>query len=293
VSIGLRLEKTLKLSALPRMASFFHWVSACEPALWEEGTFEAAYESNAKGATEDVIEGEKAASVLREFMGSRARWKGTATQLLGELVAFVKRPVREAEASSAEAASRKDSQGQEQAAAKVREAREKAREILGPGWPKAPNALSGQLKRAGPALRKIGIAIEWPSRHGEEKTITIVNSAFESQGKRSSQASEPSQGETVSHDINIFTDEERDDRGAEGDDLRAERDDRRTLSVCSGTIPGDDCGTLSAREASPNKSLEGKETPTPTEAQDGRDDVFHPPSDDRPDEDSDWREDLI
>jgi hypothetical protein len=89
---------------------------------------------------------------------------------------------------------RRDSLGQEQAAAKVREAREKAREILSAGWPKAPNALSGQLKRAGPALRKIAIAIDWPSRHGEEKNITIVNS-FETQGRRSSQAS---QGETIS-----------------------------------------------------------------------------------------------
>ena len=151
------------------MAAFFHWVSACEPALWEAGTFGSAYEFNAKGATEDVIEGEKAASVLRQFMAFRARWQGTATELLAEMVAFVKRPVREAEASSAEATGRTDFLGYEQSAAKMREARERAREILGAGWPKAPNALSGQLKRAGPALRKIGIAIEWPSRHGEEK----------------------------------------------------------------------------------------------------------------------------
>ncbi len=246
VSVGLRREKTLKLPALPRMASFFRWVSACEPALWEAGTFEAAYESNAKGATEDVIEGEKSASVLRGFMGTRAGWKGTATQLLGELVAFVKRPVREAEAASAQAVGRRDSLGHEQAAAKVREARERAREILGAGWPKAPNALSGQLKRAGPALRKIGIAIDWPSRHGEEKNITIVNS-FESQGRRSSQAS---QAETISHDINVFADEERDDRRAEGDDLGAERDDHRPESTCGGTIQGDDRGTLSEGEAS-------------------------------------------
>jgi hypothetical protein len=293
VSMGLRREKTLKLPALPRMASFFHWVSACEPALWEEGTFEDAYESNAKGATEDVIEGEKAASVLRQFMGSRAQWKGTATQLLSELVALVKRPVREAEASSTEAAGRRDSLEQEQADGKVREGREKARETLGAGWPKAPNALSGQLKRAGPALRKIGIAIEWPSRHGEEKTITIVNSAFESQRRRSSQASEPSQGESKSHEINIFADQERDDRRAEGDDLRAERDGRRVESVRGGTIRGDDCGTLSGGESSPDKSLEENGTPTLTEAKGGRDDVFRPLSDDRPDGDSEWREDFI
>jgi hypothetical protein len=286
VSMGLRREKTLKLPALPRMATFFHWVSACEPPLWEAGTFEAAYESNAKGATEDVIEGEKAASVLRGFMTSRARWQGTATQLLGELVAFVKRPVREAEASSAEAFGRRDSLAQEQAAAQIKEAREKAREILGAGWPKAPNALSGQLKRAGPALRKIGIAIEWPSRHGEEKTITIANSAFESEGKISSQASEASQGDATTHDINILADEKRDDRGAEGDDRKAE-------SVCGGTIPGDDCGTLSESEASPDKSLERKETPTPGVPQDGRDDPGSPPSNGDPDEDPDWQDRLI
>jgi hypothetical protein len=216
VSMGLRREKTLKLSYLPRMAAFFQWVSACEPALWDAGTFEAAYESNAKGATEDVIEGEKAASVLRQFMAYRARWQGTATQLRDELVAFVKQPVREAETASVEAVRRRDSLGQEQAAAQVREAREKTREILGAGWPKAANALSGQLKRAGPALRKIGIAIEWPSRHGAEKTITIVNSASESQRKRSFQ---PSQGEAISHDINSIADEERNDCRAEGDDF--------------------------------------------------------------------------
>ena len=86
----------------------------------------------------------------------------------------------------------------------MRAEREKAREILGAGWPKAPNALSGQLKRAGPALRKIGIAIDWPSRHGEEKTITIANSAVEMQGRTSSHASQSSPREIISHDANMF-----------------------------------------------------------------------------------------
>jgi hypothetical protein len=202
------------------------------------------------------------------------------------VVAFVKRPVREAEASSAEAFGRRDSLEQEQAAAQIKEAREKAREILGAGWPKAPNALSGQLKRAGPALRKIGIAIEWPSRHGEEKTITIANSTFESEGRISSQASEASQGETITHDINTLVDEKRDDHGAV-------RDDHKADSVLGGTIPGDDSGTLSEREASHDKSLERKETPTPGVPQDGRDEPGSPPSNDDPDEDPDWQDRLI
>jgi hypothetical protein len=124
------------------------------------------------------------------------------------------------------------------------------------------------------------------------KKLTIVNS-FESQGKRSSQASEASQGETISRDINVFADEERDDRRAEGDDLGAERDDRRAESTCGGTIQGDDCGTLSEGEASHDNPLGTKETPTLTEAQDGRDDAFLPLSDERPHDDSDWREDFV
>jgi hypothetical protein len=58
-SIGLRNEKTLKLKSLPRLATFFHWGSACESALWDRGEFRHAFLANAADATEDVIEGEK------------------------------------------------------------------------------------------------------------------------------------------------------------------------------------------------------------------------------------------
>ena len=47
-------------------------------------------------------------------------------------------------------------------------------DVLGEGWPKAANALSGKpSSRASPALRKAGILIEWPTRHGDLKTIKI------------------------------------------------------------------------------------------------------------------------
>jgi hypothetical protein len=42
--------------AVPRLATFFHWASACEPALWRRGEFRRAFAANAKDATEDVIE---------------------------------------------------------------------------------------------------------------------------------------------------------------------------------------------------------------------------------------------
>ena len=96
VAHGLRTEKTLKIGALPRMANFYKWATACEGALWPKGTFAAAFEANALGATEDVIESCKAAFQLRLLMIERGEWTGIATQLLVELVAYVRRPVREA-----------------------------------------------------------------------------------------------------------------------------------------------------------------------------------------------------
>ena len=176
IAHGLKVEKSLKLKTLPRMASFYRWISSCETALWPKGTFATAFEVNVRDATEDVIEGEKAAFQLRLFMIERGEWDGTATQLLVELVHFVRRPVREAEAAYAkatEAGKNADRAEVEKAAAELREARERARDVLGEGWPKAANALSGKLKRASPALRKAGILIEWPTRHGDLKTIKI------------------------------------------------------------------------------------------------------------------------
>jgi hypothetical protein len=177
VAHGLRTEKTLKIGALPRMATFYKWATACEGALWPKGTFAAAFEANTLGATEDVIESDKAAFQLRLFVIERREWSGTATQLLVELAAYVRRPVREAEAVHAkatEAGKDADRAEVEKASADLREAREKARDTLGEGWPKAANALSGKLKRASPALRKAGIVIDWPTRHDGPKTIKIT-----------------------------------------------------------------------------------------------------------------------
>ena len=42
------------------------------------------------------------------------------------------------------------------------------------GWPKAPNALTNQLRRLAPNLRRVSIAVQWPPRTSGEKTVTIV-----------------------------------------------------------------------------------------------------------------------
>jgi hypothetical protein len=218
-SIGLRVEKTLNLAFMPRLATFFEWASACEPALWGKGEFRRAFAANARDATEDVIEAETAASVLLRFLADRERGKfeGTATELLAELVAFVRQPVREAEAAHARAVRDKDDVEREKTAAALREARETVRDILGNGWPKAPNALTGKLKRASPALRNAGVRIEWPTRHGGAKVIKIERSGSEIGPQTASHGDQPSRLESHPNDINDLAEDLQDDPGAFGD----------------------------------------------------------------------------
>ena len=168
LSVGLRRLPTLKPSSLPRMATLAKWAMACETAFWPEGTFSAAYQGNVATAVDDVIDSDKAVSTLCSFMVSRGRWEGTATNLLEALVAFVKQSLRDAEGELD--TSIFDPKAQSRAEAKLREAREKVRETLGKDWPGNPRALSGRLKKAGPALRQIGVAIEWPTRHAGTQT---------------------------------------------------------------------------------------------------------------------------
>ena len=266
-SAGLRNEKTLKLDSLPRLATFFHWASACETALWRRGEFRRAFAANAKDATEDVIEGEKAASVFRRFMAERGKWEGTATELLAELVAFVRRPVREAEAAHAQAVKDKDDAAREKTAAALREARETARDVLGERWPKAPNALSGKLKRASPALRNAGIQIEWPTKHGEAKIIKIATTALKSKRQKASRPSSPC---NQLNDPNDLAQETTDRYGLLEDDFASLGDDRMGDGPAEG-------GTIAGRpppeRPSPGTSLNSIANLASNKKQDDRDDL--------------------
>jgi hypothetical protein len=218
LSVGLRRLPTLKPSSLPRMATFAKWAMACETAFWPEGAFIAGYQGNIATAVDDVIDSDKAVSTLRVFMAGRDRWEGTATNLLEALVAFVKQPLRATEAELEAAIF--DSTAQSRAEAKLREAREKVRETLGKGWPGNPRALSGRLKKAGPALRQIGVAIEWPTRHGDARIITITSgfsdlSKFASPSSHASQLDEQSQ--TAANQNKGLREDENDEPGRKRD----------------------------------------------------------------------------
>jgi hypothetical protein len=117
VAGGLREMPRLGKIALPRMADFAEFATACEVARAGTGDgFLAPYRDNRAGANEQVLDGSPVAAALQKLMADRAEWSGTGTELLALLKPLTPDP------------NDRD-------------------------WPKKPNALSGKLKRLAPSLR--------------------------------------------------------------------------------------------------------------------------------------------
>jgi hypothetical protein len=135
---GLGHLATTQLDRLPRMADFALWVSACEGALWEPGTFLRAYGANRDGMNETVIEGDTVATAVRSMMADGPFWIGTAGELLAPLAQIVGETATKAES-----------------------------------WPKTGRALSGRLRRVAPNLRRVGISIIFGKRGAKARPITI------------------------------------------------------------------------------------------------------------------------
>ena len=173
----------------------------------------------------------------------------------------------QAEAAHAQAAKDKDDVAKEHTAAALREARETARDVLGERWPKAPNALSGKLKRASPALRNAGIQIEWPTKHGEAKIIKIATAALKSKRQKASRPSSPC---NRPNDPNDLAQETTDRSGLLEDDFASLGDDRMGDGPAEG-------GTIAGRpppeRPSPNTSLNSIANLASKKKQDDRDDL--------------------
>ena len=68
---GLKMLPQTRLERLPRMADFALWATACETALWPDGTFWSAYCGNLDEAVENVIEADPVAAAVRILMLKR------------------------------------------------------------------------------------------------------------------------------------------------------------------------------------------------------------------------------
>jgi len=144
---GLKHLPETRLPRLPRMADFALWASACETALWPDGTFWAAYCGNRDEAVEGVIEADPVATAVRTMMQEQTVWTGTASDLLVDLAGVAGERI-----------------------------------AISKSWPDNARALSGRLRRAATFLRKVGIDVEF-KKEGRARTrmIRITNNPDQSE----------------------------------------------------------------------------------------------------------------
>jgi len=147
------------------MADFALWATSSETAFgWPDGTFMAAYQGNRASANEVAIEASLIAHPLLEILEQQGRWEGSSAELLRALEDHVTEQVRCSKA-----------------------------------WPKGPRALSGQLKRLAPNLRKLG----WDTdrdRNSKKRSWIISRRDDGSGSQPSSEPSQPTGCEVMSID---------------------------------------------------------------------------------------------
>ncbi|QDU39190.1 hypothetical protein Mal4_35270 [Maioricimonas rarisocia] len=150
---ALARRDTVQLPHLPRMADFAVWSTA---ALGEE--FLSVYDANRESAVEDVLEGDILAGAVRELVTRNEVWSGTASELHDILSGMVPENML------------------------------RRRE-----WPKSANVLSGRLRRLAPALRRVGVQVQWERDSTTSRTRMIrIATSQKSVGNLSSEPSESS-----------------------------------------------------------------------------------------------------
>ena len=118
----------------------------------------AAYEGNRASAVEEVVESDQVATAVRS-LADEGPWQGTCTELLEELRSKVG-----------------------DTAARVR------------SWPATARILSGQLRRVAPALRRLGVNVEF-LRNGKTRTVKVSAAPVETCHNSASLPSSASSGD--------------------------------------------------------------------------------------------------
>jgi hypothetical protein len=163
VAAAMKAEPTVVLKDPPRMADFARFTAAMAPALgWDPGQLLDTYADNRASANEVTLDASPLVAPLRRL----GDFEGSASELLEQLV---------------------DVAGESIARSKT--------------WPKAPNALSGALRRLAPNLRRgePGIAIDFDREgNGRQRVIRVTHL---------DRVRKSSSGPSASSAIDIFADD--------------------------------------------------------------------------------------
>jgi hypothetical protein len=169
---------------LPRLASFAMWSIACETAFgWPEGTFLRCFAETAAVAAASILSDSPVATVFLQFTEEWGKdWEGTAAELLKEMEALARGPLRVAEAAlqMAKNAARggENLLAQKKLADAISDYKD-AQAQLGESvnhkdWPSIPSALSRCLRSLDTQLKGAGITIRWPTSHRGGRKISVI-----------------------------------------------------------------------------------------------------------------------
>jgi hypothetical protein len=179
----------------PRMADFAHWITACEGALWEAGTFRKAYAANRDKTNLSAIDDDPVAAALRDYINDdpSSDWRGTTAELLEALTAWV---------------------GDKPSKSK--------------DWPQIPRALTSHLEKARGALRRVGITI-MQGRRTRKGRILIITPPDRSEARSPQRSANDRHNTHNRHSARDSNDLSGDGRGDGGDGWasREPRDARR------------------------------------------------------------------
>jgi hypothetical protein len=148
-SEALNSLSSIKMSSYPRMADFARWICAAEAVLpWKDGRFTKSYKLNRKKAIHTSIESDVVAAGIVALMKNikGKKWWGTVSELMNDLEGDPSKNI----------------------GGIVSE-----RIIKNKSWPKLPHIFSRRMKQAQPALRKVGIRIEFKDRKAKRREILI------------------------------------------------------------------------------------------------------------------------
>lgn len=140
VAAGLKCQDKVSLKSAPRMADLVEFMTAVEMGMgWEEGRFLRVYEAHQRQAMFDLAASDPLVQIIERVL-NEGSYRGTAAVLFARILKQLG-----------------------------------DRERWPAGVPRAPNRLSGALRRLAPALREMGIEVLLEDGRDEEnrKLITI------------------------------------------------------------------------------------------------------------------------